>query len=64
VLAVNRGESTGEVLVRGCRIEHVTMPALDIASSNIRLRIRNGQVIRHLVPRAVEEYLLEHGVYK
>ena len=64
VVAVNRGESTGEVLVEGCRIEHVTMPALDIASSSIRQRIRNGRVIRHLVPRAVEAYLVQHDVYK
>lgn len=63
VVAVNRGESTGEALLNGSRIKHVTMPAIDIASSDIRQRVRDGHSIRHLLPRAVEAYLLEHGIY-
>ena len=63
VVAVNRGESIGGAVLDGCQIEHVTMPAIGIASSDIRRRIREGHGIRHLLPRAVEAYLLEHAVY-
>ena len=63
VVAVNRGGTTSKTTVTGCRIEEVTMPAIDVSSRDIRNRIRQGRSIRHLVPRAVEAYLVEHAVY-
>ena len=63
VVAVNRGGTTGETAVIGCQIEEVTIPAIDVSSSDIRRRIRQGRSIRHLVPRAVEAYVIEHAVY-
>ena len=61
--AVNRGETIGESVVEGCHIQQLRMPAIDIASSDIRKRIRKGHGIRHLLPRAVEVYLQEHELY-
>lgn len=63
VVAVNRGGTTSKTAVTGCRVEEVTMPAIDVSSRDIRHRIRQGRSIRHLVPRAVEAYLAEHAVY-
>lgn len=63
VVAVNRGGTTSKTAVTGCRVEEVTMPAIDVSSRDIRHRIRQGRSIRHLVPRAVEAYLDEHALY-
>lgn len=40
------------------------MPELELASHTIQQRVRNGQPIRHLVPRAVEAYIRKHGLYR
>lgn len=63
IVAVNRGGTTSKTAVTGCRVEEVTMPAIDVSSRDIRHRIRQGRSIRHLVPRAVEAYLDEHALY-
>jgi len=42
----------------------VTVPALEISSSQIRDRVRRGRSIRYWVPPAVEAYVLEHGLYQ
>ena len=39
------------------------MPELELASHAIQQRVRNGQPIRHLVPRAVEAYIHKHNLY-
>lgn len=36
---------------------------MDIASSDIRSRIKNGYSIRYLLPRAVEEYIYKEKLY-
>lgn len=72
VVAVNRGrqdpppldeleEKLGSDAVD--RIQIVNMPGIDLASTDIRHRIRSGHSIRFLVPKAVEAYILEHKVY-
>jgi nicotinate-nucleotide adenylyltransferase len=38
-------------------------PRIDIASSDIRARVRDGRSIRYLVPPAVEQYVLTHRLY-
>lgn len=42
----------------------VTVPALEISSSQIRDRVRRRRSIRYWVPPAVEAYILEHGLYR
>ncbi len=41
----------------------INIPEIDISSSNIRERIKNGDTIHFLVPRTVEEHLAEHRSY-
>jgi nicotinate-nucleotide adenylyltransferase len=38
-------------------------PALELSSTTIRERLRNGRPIRFLVPEVVERYIREHGLY-
>lgn len=40
------------------------MPELEIASHVLRARVRRGEPIRHQVPKAVEEYIYAHGLYR
>ena len=46
------------------RITILDMPELEIASHVIQQRVRNGQPIRHMVPRVVEAYIMKHGLYR
>ncbi len=46
------------------RVTILDMPELEIASHVIQQRVRNGQPIRHMVPRAVEAYIMKHGLYR
>jgi nicotinate-nucleotide adenylyltransferase len=47
----------------GNQIRFLTVTALDISASAIRLRLRRGRSIRYLVPAAVERYLSRHRLY-
>ena len=46
------------------RVEWLDAPWLDISSSDIQRRVRAGLSIRHLVPAAVERYIVEQGLYR
>lgn len=39
------------------------MPRVDVSSTEIRRRVRESISIRYLVPRAVEEYIIDRGLY-
>lgn len=42
----------------------IETPLIEIASSDIRSRVRNGLPIHNFVPTAVEEYIKAHGLYR
>ncbi len=39
-------------------------PVIEISSSDIRRRVKNGADIRGLVPDAVADYIAEEGLYR
>ncbi|HMP01614.1 MAG TPA: nicotinate-nucleotide adenylyltransferase [Gemmatales bacterium] len=45
------------------RGQWVTMPLVEISSRDLRVRASEGRSIRYLVPRAVECYIQQHGLY-
>jgi nicotinate-nucleotide adenylyltransferase len=42
----------------------VEIPALDISSSDIRIRLRDGESVRYLLPPDVEEAIEKNGTYR
>lgn len=57
------GESAPE-LPFGGRGTFVPVPALEISSTAVRRRVREGRTIRYWVPAAVEAYIHERGLYR
>ncbi|MEO5985784.1 MAG: nicotinate-nucleotide adenylyltransferase [Candidatus Limnocylindria bacterium] len=49
---------------RASRIHLITGPSLAVSSSEIRRRVAAGEAIRYLVPRDVEELIIERGLYR
>jgi len=45
-------------------IRLIEIPALDISSSDIRIRLRDHQSVRYLLPAAVEEAIEKSGAYR
>jgi nicotinate-nucleotide adenylyltransferase len=48
----------------GHRVTLLDIPALEVSSSDIRSRAALRRPIRYLVPRRVEQYILETGLYR
>jgi nicotinate-nucleotide adenylyltransferase len=46
------------------RIHLLSGPSLDVSSTALRERVAEGQPIRYLVPRGVEELITERGLYR
>ncbi len=69
IVAVNRGGQPLPDLapVEGgaaARVQVVEMPGLEISATDLRARVAAGRSIRYLVPRAVEVYIQQHGLYR
>jgi nicotinate-nucleotide adenylyltransferase len=45
------------------RVEFFTMPRIDVSSTLVRERVASGRPFRHLVPRAVADFIEEAGLY-
>ena len=69
-LAVAEREDTGrEDVLRaldplGARVTFLSMPMLEVSSSQVRERVRDGESIDGLVAPAVAEYIAAHGLYR
>jgi len=48
----------------GHRVRFFDMPRMDISSSEIRRRVREGRPIRYLVPDEVARYIATHRLYR
>ena len=46
------------------RVRYLDMPLIQISSTGIRRRAREGKPIRYLVPATVEEYIAGHDLYR
>jgi nicotinate-nucleotide adenylyltransferase len=46
------------------RLHYIACPLIEIASRELRQAVARGWSIRYLVPRAVEEYIRERGLYR
>jgi nicotinate-nucleotide adenylyltransferase len=73
IVAVNRGDrplpdlntlrrTLGDSIVE--RVRLVTMPGIDLSSTDIRRRVREGRSIRFMTPRPCEVYIEQHGLYR
>lgn len=64
VVVVERsGDAHSEPPGPGWRVERVTIPRLDIASTDLRQRLRTGRPIDGLVPPAVVRAIAARGLY-
>ncbi len=45
-------------------ISFMEVPALDISSTDIRQRVREGKPIKYLLPESVEDYILKNNLYR
>ncbi len=46
------------------QVRVLDVPLLDVSSSSVRARAAQGRPIRYLVPRRVEQYIQETGLYR
>lgn len=40
------------------------IPSLDISSSDLRMKIKEGKSVKYLMPKEAEEYIFKHDLYK
>ena len=63
VIVERAGDAHAEAPLPGWPVERVTIPRLDIASSDLRARLATGRPIHGLVPPAVVRAIAERGLY-
>lgn len=49
---------------KGARIHFLQMPVIQLSSTEIRDRVRNGRSIQNRVPESVRKYIEAHGLYE
>ncbi|MGN0035037.1 MAG: nicotinate-nucleotide adenylyltransferase [Coriobacteriales bacterium] len=57
------GDAANTPAASGFTVVPVEAPGLEVSSTDIRARLRQGRSVRYLVPDAVFSYLSEHGLY-
>ena len=50
--------------IEHCRDAELSMPMIELSSSELRQRVAEGRTIRFRTPRAVEAYIAAHGLYQ
>lgn len=50
--------------VEAVRRHYVEMPLIALSSTDVRQRVRHAQSIRFRTPRAVQEYIVQHQLYR
>ena len=53
-------EADGQLMQQ---MRFVTTPLIEISSTDIRNRVRRGDPIHYLVPRSIEQYILDRSLY-
>lgn len=63
VVAARPDVASPQVPATRGRIVHIEMPLLEVSSTELRERARQGRSVRYLVPDAVIDYIEAHGLY-
>lgn len=71
-IVVNRGNTTEEIEEEiqnrekryNCKFSIVTIPDIQISSTDIRERLKNKRSIKYLVTKEVEEYIMQRELYR
>lgn len=73
IIVMDRYSSTNDLLIRKInkynkdykgQVKSIKSPIIEISSSQIRQRIQTGLSIKYMVPKAVEEYIINNKLYK
>lgn len=66
LIVMNRPQYPRKVneLIGTTNTSFVDVPNIEISSSEIRQRVKEGKSIKYLVPERVERYILTHNLYK
>lgn len=64
IVAVTRGDEGADGAGTGFAVERLRSRRVDISSTEIRARVRDGLPIRGFVPDAIADYIETHGLYR
>lgn len=57
------GHALNQPTLMGVNVDFVSVPHIEISSTDIRRRVSENRPIRHLVPDAVADYVATHNLY-